>query len=309
MVTSRCEPVNEQASLAPGGLACVPSAGSRAPLQASSMACYNDSGAPWRPNTSQEPHIKEQRSSESKLVAVQLLRGCLEKRSGRSGNGRSCAAGADELALRALAAVRPLAPALAALLRRDGVSCLQHATAALWLLTADSDSTTSAALVAGGALPHLIALLSHKVRLPCTNPVTTDAVVEERYDLHARRRSPPHICGHTRIHRPGALLDALSGRPAKCLAECIDSGASPAASPAASLNNLVRVPRRTNTCAAALGLSADSPGQGRPRGRREAPVWCVQWRWIQRAWQWILCARTTKSGDAGHVWGIPLAEE
>lgn len=120
---------------------------------------------------------------------MQLLRGCLGK---RSGEGRPGAAGAGELARRALAAVRPLAPALAALLRRDGVASLQHASAALWLLTADSDTTTSAALVAGGALPCLISLLSHKVRLPCgSRPQTSSAATA----VASCRRRAVRLCG------------------------------------------------------------------------------------------------------------------
>lgn len=89
---------------------------------------------------------------------MQVLRGSLEKHQGRRNS---------KLAEQALAAVRPLAPALALLLRRADAACLQHATAALWLLTADSDAATATALLRGDALPPLIALLSHKVSGLC----------------------------------------------------------------------------------------------------------------------------------------------
>lgn len=89
---------------------------------------------------------------------MQLLRSGLERR--RQG----CSGGADAAAV--LAAVRPFVPTLAALLRRPGVACLQYATAALWLMTADPP--TAATLVAAAAVPNLVALLSHKVCSPST---------------------------------------------------------------------------------------------------------------------------------------------
>eukprot|EP00892_Ulva_mutabilis_P005265 jgi/Ulvmu1/310/UM001_0314.1 len=89
------------------------------------------------------------------LVAL-VLRGSLERRGAGGGGGGGGGGPAS-----AVADVRPLLPALAALLRRQAVACLQHATAALWLMTADTD--TAGVLVAAGALPYLIGLLSHKV--------------------------------------------------------------------------------------------------------------------------------------------------
>lgn len=106
---------------------------------------------------------------------MQVLRGTLEKHQGRRDS---------KLAEQALAAVRPLAPALALLLRRADAVCLQHATAALWLLTADSDAAMAAALLQGDALPPLIALLSHKVCGLCL-PI----------ERHNRRDFQHKVCG------------------------------------------------------------------------------------------------------------------